>query len=72
MIIDHGDGYHSVLAGLAGVNGRMGQWVLSGEPVGRMSTDTAGRTTLYYELRRNGEPLNPLPWLASLNDKVRG
>ena len=34
LIIRHGGGYHSVLAGLGRVDVETGQWVLAGEPVG--------------------------------------
>ena len=34
LIVRHGGGYHSVLAGLGRVNAGLGQWVLAGEPIG--------------------------------------
>ena len=82
LIIEHGGRYHSLLAGLERIDAVVGQWVLAGEPVGVMAGDTeaggqgnssAGRTPkLYVELRRTGQPINPLPWLAQTGDKVRG
>jgi septal ring factor EnvC (AmiA/AmiB activator) len=27
---------------------------------------------LYLELRRNGQPIDPLPWLAIRDEKVNG
>lgn len=72
LIIDHGERYHTILAGLDRIDAVVGQWVLAGEPVARMS-DLAGRNPeLYLELRRTGEAINPLPWLATNDDKVRG
>jgi septal ring factor EnvC (AmiA/AmiB activator) len=50
----------------------VGQWVLAGEPVGEMGDADAGRPVLYVELRRNGDPVNPLPWIASGERKVSG
>jgi len=32
--------------------------------------DTTPR--LYLELRHNGQPINPLPWLATRDEKVSG
>jgi murein hydrolase activator len=61
LIMRHGDLYHSLLAGLGRVDARIGQWVLAGEPVGSMP-DAPGRL-LYMELRRDGRPVDPQPWL---------
>jgi septal ring factor EnvC (AmiA/AmiB activator) len=30
------------------------------------------KPNLYVELRRHGEPINPLPWLTANNRKVAG
>jgi septal ring factor EnvC (AmiA/AmiB activator) len=64
LIIDHGDGYHTLLAGMSRIDGIMGQYVLSGEPIGVMETLNRERPSLYVELRRNSQPINPTPWLA--------
>ncbi len=77
LIIEHGEGYHSLMAGLARVDATVGQWVLGGEPVGvttgapdQIKPETNSK--LYVELRRQGQPINPLPWLAVSKKKVRG
>ena len=72
LIIDHGDGYHTLLAGMTRIDMAVGQRVSTGEPVGLMGDGGGGRPILYVELRRKGQPINPLPWLASRNDKVSG
>jgi septal ring factor EnvC (AmiA/AmiB activator) len=72
LIIQHGERYHTVLAGLDRIDAVVGQWVLAGEPVGVMSRREDGDPILYLELRRSGQPINPLPWLATTNDKVQG
>ncbi len=71
LIIEHGDGYHSLLAGLERIDGVVGQWLVAGEPVGIMPSGDR-EAALYLELRRNGQPINPLPWLATRDDKVSG
>jgi murein hydrolase activator len=71
LIIEHGDGYHSLLAGLERIDGVVGQWLVAGEPVGIMPTGDRD-AALYLELRRHGQPINPLPWLATSDDKVSG
>ena len=70
LIIDHGGGYHSLLAGLDQVDASVGQTVIAGEPVGTMRPE--GAPSLYLELRRQGQPINPLPWLAARDGKASG
>lgn len=69
LIIEHGEGYHSLIAGFDRLDSVVGQYLLAGEPVGIMG-ETAPK--LYLEMRQNGEAINPLPWLASKNGKVSG
>lgn len=69
LIIDHGEGYHTLLAGMGHIDATVSQWVLAGEPVGQMGPERAAsardsKPRLYIELRRNGRSINPLPWLA--------
>lgn len=71
LIIEHGGGYHSLLAGLERVEGTVGQWLVAGEPVGTMG-QVSSQPRLYLELRHNGQPINPLPWLATHDEKVSG
>ncbi len=72
VIIEYGRQYHLLLGRLAKIDVPVGEKVLAGEPVGIIpSTDLTG-TTLYLELRRNGRPINPLPWLAARRDRKRG
>lgn len=72
LIIEHGKRYHTLLAGIERVDAIEGQWILAGEPIGVMTGDGVRKPELYLELRRNGQPINPLPWLAATGDKVRG
>lgn len=71
LIIDHGGGYYSVLAGLDRIEQSVGQWLVAGEPVGVMPQGSQ-RPRLYLELRDNGQSINPLPWLAIHDEKVNG
>jgi septal ring factor EnvC (AmiA/AmiB activator) len=67
LIIDCGGGYHVVLAGFQRLDVKLGQSLLAGEPVGVMPDwepgATAQRPALYVELRHDGTPVNPAPWL---------
>ena len=66
VIIEHGDGYHTLLAGLGRLDTSVGQSLLAGEPVGIMVAQT--QPTLYIELRKNGQPINP----AGFMNRKRG
>ncbi|MSO84545.1 MAG: hypothetical protein EXR02_07240 [Rhodospirillales bacterium] len=72
LILDHGDGYHTLLAGMTRIDGIPGLWVETGEPVGVMDQGGKDRPRLYLEIRRGGQPFDPLPWLAASNHKVSG
>lgn len=77
LIISHGEGYHTLLAGMSRIDAVIAQWVLAGEPVGQMSIEgdvaqEQSEPKLYIELRRNGRSINPLPWLAVDQRKVSG
>jgi septal ring factor EnvC (AmiA/AmiB activator) len=66
LIVEHSDGYHSLLAGLARVDASVGQWVLAGEPAGAMGAEAGMNPQLYVELRRSGQPVDPAPWLGAV------
>ena len=72
LIIEHTDGYHSLIAGLARIDVVNRQWVLAGEPVGIVGTTESPGARLYLELRRGGRPIDPQPWLAADKRKVDG
>lgn len=72
LIIDHGEGYHTLLAGMGVIEGEVGQLLLAGEPVGTMKNKSNVKPTLYMELRVKGSPVNPIPWLAAGFRKVSG
>lgn len=58
VIIEHAGGYHSLLGGLHDVYAKVGSSVSAGEPVGKLESDAA-HANLYYEVRRNGKPIDP-------------
>lgn len=64
LIIEHSDGYHTLIAGLSSIDAVVSQWVLAGEPVGSVAIGQS-RPRVYLELRHEGRPINPLPWLAA-------
>ncbi len=69
LILDCGGGYHFVLSGFEHLAVQVGMAVWNGEPVGVMpGWDPRGggaRPSLYMELRRDGQPVNPAPFLRA-------
>jgi len=63
LIIDHGAGYISLYAHNQNLYKDIGAWVETGEIVATVG-DTGGRreTALYFELRYQGKPTNPIRW----------
>lgn len=66
LIIDHGEDYHTLLAGVDKIFTEIGSYVLSGEPIGEMGQNSSNK--LYIEFRKKGIPTNPLNWLTYKKD----
>jgi len=67
VILNVGDGYFVLLTGLDDLFIDAGDTVRRGEPVGQLPRQS--NAELYIELRRNGSPVDPKPWLASQDVK---
>ena len=65
IIIDHGDGYMSLYGHNDRLYDSVGQRVAAGQIIAQAG-DSGGsaRPELYFEIRREGEPLDPRQWLA--------
>jgi septal ring factor EnvC (AmiA/AmiB activator) len=82
LILNAGGGYHVLLAGMDRISVDLGQFVLTGEPVGIMGSSAqvaaaipiaSSQSVLYVEFRKDGTPVDPGPWWAtSESEKVRG
>jgi len=82
LILNAGDGYHVLLAGMERISVDLGQFVVTGEPVavmgGRVQAAatvaiSSGQPVLYVEFRKDGTPVDPNPWWAAReSEKVRG
>lgn len=74
VIVNAGSGYHILLAGLDEISVDIGQFVLAGEPVGKMGEKRLNAATaidvasdqpvLYIEFRKDGAAVDPAPWWA--------
>jgi septal ring factor EnvC (AmiA/AmiB activator) len=64
LILDHGNGYMSLYAHNDSLLKDSGDRVKRGEAVARVGTSGGqGQAALYFELRRNGQPVDPASWL---------
>jgi len=65
LILRLGGGYHLVLAGLETALTAPGRTVVAGQPLGRMAGAGGPAPELYFELRKNGAPVDPARWLKT-------
>ncbi|MET0482563.1 MAG: peptidoglycan DD-metalloendopeptidase family protein [Aestuariivirgaceae bacterium] len=83
LILDVGEGYLVLLAGLGTISAQSGQFVRAGEPVGVMGHESARgtmigdsmdetRPILYVEFRKNGSAVDPSPWWIGARKEARG
>lgn len=70
LIIEHGNGYHTLLWGFSSLDIKLGDTVQAGQIIGVMADGSSPK--LHVELRRNGQPVSPEVWLAASNSGVKG
>lgn len=63
VIIEHEGGWTSLVTGLARLDVDVGERVVAGSPLGMTGP---GQPQVLVELRRDGEPVNPLQYIRSL------
>ncbi len=64
VILDHGDAYHTVSGHLDEIQVQVDDVVVAGQPIGSVGeTGSLAGPGLYFELRHNGAPIDPAPWL---------
>ncbi|WP_232823815.1 MULTISPECIES: peptidoglycan DD-metalloendopeptidase family protein [Salinicola] len=65
LILDHGDGILTLYAHLQQIDVDPGQQVANGQTVGAVgNTGGQSRPALYFEVRQNGNPINPGNWIG--------
>ncbi|ACB96500.1 murein hydrolase activator EnvC family protein [Beijerinckia indica] len=83
LIVNAGQGYYIILAGMERINVNVGQFILAGEAVAVMGDGTAKTAAsvaiaapqpiLYVEFRKDGVAIDPGPWWMKPElQKVRG
>ncbi len=68
IILEHENGWHSLVAGLENLDTNVGQRLDVGEPLGVLHKSSSGqKPVLYYELRYNGKAVNPAKKFGDLS-----
>ncbi len=62
VILDHGERYYSLYGRLGSVEVTRGAAVASGALVGKVSEPEPDGRNFYFEIRKNGNPVNPAPF----------
>ena len=64
VVVDHGDGYMTLYGHNQDLVRDVGEWVGPGELLGHVG-DTGGQAEpgLYFEIRKDGKPISPKPWM---------
>jgi septal ring factor EnvC (AmiA/AmiB activator) len=65
MIVDHGNGYMSLYGNNQKLYKGLGDWVNNGEMIARVGQSGGhAEPGLYFEIRKDGEALDPTPWFV--------
>jgi len=64
LILNHGNGWMSMYGDNETLLHGVGDQVEAGDPIGTASPPTAINTGVYFELRKNGKPVDPRHWLS--------
>jgi septal ring factor EnvC (AmiA/AmiB activator) len=65
MIIDHGERFYTIYAHLSEFLKKNGEVVKRGEAIGLAGeSDSLAGAKLYFEMRKDGKSIDPLPWLG--------
>ena len=63
VILDHGSQTFSLYGDMLDLNVKKGDRIVKGQALGSVGPTASGGTGLYFELRVDGQPVDPLQWL---------
>ncbi len=68
VIINHGEGYHTVYANLSKIVSKTGDVIKMSDILGKSGKSTTlNGKGIYFEVRYKGKPINPARWLVKQN-----
>lgn len=69
VIVDHGDGYHTLYANLSEIFHKTGDIIKRRQAVGKAGeSGVLNVPSLYFEIRHKGKPVDPLKWLRNMKN----
>jgi septal ring factor EnvC (AmiA/AmiB activator) len=72
VIVEHGQNAFSLYGHLGEFAARRGDVLTRGAAVGTVGLTPAGREAIYFELRIDGQPVDPLEWVKPVtNGRLR-
>jgi septal ring factor EnvC (AmiA/AmiB activator) len=69
VIVDHGGRFYTLYGHLASVDVSKGAAVQAGEEIGTVGMAPTGTPSLYFEVRIDGRPADPVQWLKPASSK---
>jgi septal ring factor EnvC (AmiA/AmiB activator) len=63
IILDHGEGEYTLYGYMSSMYVAVGDRIEANEPIGTSGRSPSGNPALYFELRVDGKPVDPLQWL---------
>lgn len=72
LILDHGDGYMTLYGHNQALHKEVGNWVEAGETIATVgASGDIAQAGLYFEIRHQGEPLDPSAWVSGRSRAAR-
>ncbi len=65
VILDHGKRYYTLYSHLEKISNNVGDIIEGGESFGTCQSNENGQPLFYFEIRKDGKPINPTLYLAS-------
>ena len=69
VIVDHGGRFYTLYGHLASVDVSKGAAVQAGAEIGTVGMAPTGAPSLYFEVRIDGRPADPVQWLKPASSK---
>ena len=69
VIVDHGGRFYTLYGHLASIDVSKGAAVQAGDDIGTVGMAPTGAPSLYFEVRIDGRPADPVQWLKPVSSR---